>query len=266
MATADDVLARLDTAFSAADANHGRIDASSKSIGDTASHLDQVRSAAEELAEQTQQMGFEDKVAIIQAAVGKSNEAQSQLHAARQALQSLKNVLHGAVSALREARTHIQALEGSLRGAAHAAQESAPAKPSDDSRTAVPAEYPRGKVLPLKKRVLRHVCDGEPRSRDPQGRSGGHLSGTGRAGKTEFPPEWDRERIADVLMAAANDPDSVNPEQKRGNWVVLKRIEGVDVVVIVTPRGDICAGWPLNGPRVCRNPSRRRKKKKRGAR
>lgn len=266
MATADDVLAQLDVAFSAVDANHGRIDASTKGLGDTASHLDQVRSTAEELAEQSQQMGFEDKVAIIQVAIDKSNEAQSQFNAARQALQSLKNILNGAVATLREARAHIQALEGSLRGAPRAAQVSRSAKRSVRPWTAVPADYPRGRVLPLEKHVLRHVCDGEPRRVDRRKKRGGHLFGTGRPNKTEFPPEWDRDRIAEVLMAVANDPDNVRPEQRRGNWVVLKRIEGVDVVVIVTPGGDIRAGWPLKGPRVWRNPSRRRMKKERGVR
>lgn len=67
-------------------------------------------------------------------------------------------------------------------------------------------DRPRPDSIRLTPDRLAHILDG-----DPVGDGGGHLHGTGRPGKTEFPPDWDEDRIAAaVLHTARKKPDTSN--------------------------------------------------------
>lgn len=112
MATADDVLAHISVAFASIEENQKQVDAASSGIEGTVTHIDQVRSTAEELASQSETMGYLDKVAAIHTAINKSNEAQAQFNAAKQSLDGVLNALNGASTTLQEAQAQIQSLKG----------------------------------------------------------------------------------------------------------------------------------------------------------
>lgn len=83
-------------------------------------------------------------------------------------------------------------------------------------------------------------------------RGGGHLHGTGKACKSEFPADWDAaEVIAHVKNVAAND--NLDWErQDNGYYVAEQPIEGARVrVVLNRDRSGIVTAYPTN---VKRNP------------
>ncbi|MGH3646586.1 MAG: EndoU domain-containing protein [Micromonosporaceae bacterium] len=83
--------------------------------------------------------------------------------------------------------------------------------------------------------------------------SGGHLQGTGRPGKTEFPAHWDEERIAHEVRSVADDPDMAT-ELFDGTWRVAGAREGVTVRVYVRGDGSIATAAPAPGPGIKQNP------------
>jgi len=83
--------------------------------------------------------------------------------------------------------------------------------------------------------------------------SGGHLHGTNRPDKTEFPPDWDEERIAREVASLADDPDRA-AQLPDGNWVVFGLRDTVTIQAYVNADGRIAAGYPVSGPGVKRNP------------
>ena len=99
---------------------------------------------------------------------------------------------------------------------------------------------------------ITHILDGEP------GRigSGGHRSGTGRPGKTEFPASWDDETIVGHALDVARCPDSPPVYQHwKGRWLCSGTRERVEVSVVVLRSGEIWTAWPEEGgPGVVRNP------------
>jgi Bacterial EndoU nuclease len=113
--------------------------------------------------------------------------------------------------------------------------------------------YPYNRPHPISWSDLHHICHGDP---DDE-RKGGHLHGTGRRGKTEFPPDWDEEKASEALTAVATHPGETD-ERGNGNWYATGTHEGVTVTAVVRPDGSIEAGWPDSGPGVRRNPPRRR--------
>jgi hypothetical protein len=85
---------------------------------------------------------------------------------------------------------------------------------------------------------------------------GGHRHGTGNPGKTEFPEDWDNEKIAENVMDVARDPDE-SPVQQDWNdrWLVSGVRDGVGIVAIVEPDGQVWTAWPREGsPGVTKNP------------
>ena len=83
-------------------------------------------------------------------------------------------------------------------------------------------------------------------------RGGGHLYGTGKACKSEFPADWDAgEVIAQVKNIAAND--NLDWElQENGYHVAEQTVEGTRVrVVLDRDRTGIVTAYPTN---VRRNP------------
>src|SRR5690606_4015735 len=81
---------------------------------------------------------------------------------------------------------------------------------------------------------------------------GGHLYGVGKACKSEFPEEWDKEKIIEsVKLVAANDNLDWSQE-KNGYHVAETNIDGTIVrVVLDREKDDIVTAYPLN---VQRNP------------
>lgn len=87
-----------------------------------------------------------------------------------------------------------------------------------------------------------HVLDGDKTG-------GGHRSGTGRPGKSEFPSGWSDERIKGEISDIATDPASSRSPGRGGREVVRGTRGGVDIEVIIEPNGRIVTGYPTNVPR-----------------
>jgi hypothetical protein len=94
-----------------------------------------------------------------------------------------------------------------------------------------------------------HILDGDETG-------GGHRHGTGEPGKTEFPAEWDDDRIVDAVLTVARTPDEA-PERQDWNerWSVTGTRDGVELVAIVESDGRVWTAWPGEGsPGVIKNP------------
>ena len=96
-----------------------------------------------------------------------------------------------------------------------------------------------------------HILDGEA-----DGIGGGHRHGVGKPGKTEFPANWDDEKIMSKVLDVAQRPDVPPVLQQRNNrWVCTGIRDGVEVSVIVLRSGEVWTAWPEEGsPGVVRNP------------
>ncbi|MGK8469286.1 DUF2332 family protein [Nocardia cyriacigeorgica] len=101
-----------------------------------------------------------------------------------------------------------------------------------------------------------HILDGDATG-------GGHRAGTGKPGKTEFPPAWSDDQIVDLVWTIArNWSNATLREFTDGRtgathfWQLEHVHEGVHVVVRVALDGRILTAWPARGPGVVRNPSR----------
>lgn len=87
----------------------------------------------------------------------------------------------------------------------------------------------------------RHILDG-----DGPNKGGGHRAGTGKAGKTEFPPDWTDDDIIERVMRTAMNPDRV-ARDKNDRFVALADVEGVTVKVVLESDGRIVTSYPLPG-------------------
>lgn len=78
------------------------------------------------------------------------------------------------------------------------------------------------------------------------------MHGTGKACKSEFPEDWDEEKIiSSVKLVAAND-NLKWTQEKNGYFVAQANQDGVVVrVVLDREKDDIITAYPLN---VQRNP------------
>lgn len=95
-----------------------------------------------------------------------------------------------------------------------------------------------------------HVLDGDQTG-------GGHRSGTGRPGKTEFPADWTDDQIEDAILTVSRSPDRP-PERQSGNdgWHASGKRNAVQIEVIVKSDGRIWTAWPdEHSPGVVRNPT-----------
>lgn len=97
----------------------------------------------------------------------------------------------------------------------------------------------------------RHILDGEPprKKGKPQG---GHRAGTGRMGKTEFPKDWDDDRIKLAVQRTLDDPHA---SEMRGTTRILYRVEdGVLIEASYYPLGKgavfFRTAFPRNGDGV----------------
>ncbi len=115
-------------------------------------------------------------------------------------------------------------------------------------RVAAPElDWPSDIVLPADRRA--HILDGDPND------GGGHRHGTGHPDKTEFPADWEDDRIIDAVLAVARDPDQPPQHQLNDRWRMESSRDGVQIVAIVAADGDVWTAWPREGsPGVVKNP------------
>lgn len=109
--------------------------------------------------------------------------------------------------------------------------------------------YPRLAAVPLPWSDRMHILYGD----ESNPTSGGHLHGVNRPNKTEFPPDWDEDKIAREVADVARRPDTAT-EQFGGAWRVTGVRHGVAIRVYVRPNGTIKTGFPIDGPGVKKNP------------
>jgi hypothetical protein len=91
-----------------------------------------------------------------------------------------------------------------------------------------------------------HILDGDGFN------SGGHRSGTGKSGKSEFPPSWSDEKILHNISDIATDPSLrwSAPQGRNGYVTVTGTREGIDIKVVYDPKlGRVVTGYPTNTPR-----------------
>jgi Bacterial EndoU nuclease len=127
-------------------------------------------------------------------------------------------------------------------------QETAAARSSWDAM-AVEDRPPRDGFRVSAERTT-HILDGEPEG------GGGHRSGTGKPGKTEFPASWNDGKIMRHVLDVAQHPDSAPVDQHWNNrWLCSGTRERVEVSVVVLRSGEVWTAWPEEGgPGVVRNP------------
>jgi hypothetical protein len=95
-----------------------------------------------------------------------------------------------------------------------------------------------------------HILEGDAKG-------GGHRYGTGKPGKTEFPANWDDDKVTDSILSVARTPDSASL-QRNGRWKVEGVHDGVRLAVIILVDGRIWSAYPLPGsPGVRQNPRNR---------
>jgi hypothetical protein len=92
--------------------------------------------------------------------------------------------------------------------------------------------YPALAEQPLSWSDRRHIVYGDEDGEE----SGGHLHGLGRAGKSEFPPDWNEDKIAREVVEAARGPSTAD-EQFDGTWPVTAVRGGVLVGAFVRANG-----------------------------
>jgi filamentous hemagglutinin len=81
--------------------------------------------------------------------------------------------------------------------------------------------------------------------------SGGHLSGVGKPGKSEFPSAWSPQDITNAISDIATDPKTQWSKPLGNGYVTgTGTVNGVDIKVVVDPsKGRIVTGYPTNLPR-----------------
>jgi Bacterial EndoU nuclease len=110
-----------------------------------------------------------------------------------------------------------------------------------------PSDRPPLDSLHVTPERAKHILDG-----DRWG--GGHRHGTGRPGKTEFPADWDDEKIIGHVLGVARAPDDPPVFQANRRWRVHGYRDEVGINVVIQPDGRIWSAWPDAGsPGVVKN-------------
>lgn len=113
-------------------------------------------------------------------------------------------------------------------------------------------EHPTPDTVHITPAKITHILDG-----DEDG--GGHLAGTGKQGKSEFPLQWSRVKIMAETMALAREPGSLVPSIRQGRhyWQAEGVRDGVKMRVVLDGAGAVVTAFPIKGPGVVQNPRRR---------
>jgi hypothetical protein len=84
-------------------------------------------------------------------------------------------------------------------------------------------------------------------------RGGGHGSGRGIPGKTEYPARWSDDDATEAFMSIATSPDGA-VKQPDGSFRAWGVRDGVEIRVIVTELGHVETAYPVSGDGVVTNP------------
>ena len=123
------------------------------------------------------------------------------------------------------------------------AQKIEPAKnePVNTRSQQVKEDFNRASVISDQRRT--HILYGDATG-------GGHLHGTGKPCKSEFPAHWDEETILkEVELIASND--NLSWEQQRNGYHVVEQKVGIVKVRVVKGRDNeqVITAYPVNVPR-----------------
>lgn len=99
------------------------------------------------------------------------------------------------------------------------------------------------RVIILSPRQSAHILYGDANG-------GGHKYGAGKPCKSEFPPQWDDEKIIGTIKRIAAN-DNLDWEQQQNSYFVAEDdIESLTVrVVLAEDKSTIITGYPVNVPR-----------------
>lgn len=124
---------------------------------------------------------------------------------------------------------------------------------SDNTQATGSPDWPDPDSIRITPDRAAHILDG-----DGDGIGGGHRAGTGYEGKTEFPANWDDDKILANIEDVARNPDFRPDEpQPRGTWKYEGTRDGVHITAIVNPDGTVKTAWPREGdPGVIKNPEK----------
>ncbi|MBL4804342.1 MAG: EndoU domain-containing protein [Alphaproteobacteria bacterium] len=101
---------------------------------------------------------------------------------------------------------------------------------------------PRDEIILTQDRIT-HILDGDFTG-------GGHLYGTGRACKSEFPQSWDSEQILETTRRIAANDNADWRQEENGYFVTEEMVEGVNVRVVLGPeKRSVITSYPINQPR-----------------
>lgn len=132
---------------------------------------------------------------------------------------------------------HFSSLTDWFRDAAPAQTETT-TPPQDKS-----AKEDTRRIVRLSEQRRVHILYGD-------NRGGGHLAGTGKACKSEFPDDWDAAEVIDhVRQVAAND--NLNwKHETNGYYTAEQTVEDVRIkVVLAGNKRDIVTAYPVNAER-----------------
>lgn len=92
----------------------------------------------------------------------------------------------------------------------------------------------------ISKRATTHILYGD-------NRGGGHSHGAGKPCKSEFPANWDADKIIGTVQSIAANDNLKWRRQDNGYWVTERNIEGVRVRVVQNnARDDVVTAYPVN--------------------
>ena len=120
----------------------------------------------------------------------------------------------------------------------------------DGGSRPTPSTWP-GNTAPLSRQSQDHILHG-----DPAHKRGGHQYGSGIGGKTEFPKDWDGQRIITEIGRVLADPDwTLEGANDRSLWRFGKTVDGVQIEVRAYRRGGrffVDHAYPAGGEGVTR--------------
>lgn len=120
----------------------------------------------------------------------------------------------------------------------------------DGGSRPMPSTWP-GNTVPLSRQSQDHILHG-----DPSHKRGGHQYGSGIGGKTEFPKDWDGQRIIAEIGRVLADPDwTLEGANDRSLWRFGKTVDGVQIEVRAYRRDGrffIDHAYPVGGEGVTR--------------
>lgn len=84
-------------------------------------------------------------------------------------------------------------------------------------------------------------------------KGGGHGTGRGNPGKSEYPARWSDDQAIEHVMSVATSPDGA-VKQPDGTFRAWGVRDGVDLRVVVTELGSVVTSYPVSGDGVAVNP------------